>query len=310
MKKLTVLLIMLIIVSQISICPFAVEITDDEKNAIASAYNYLNRFELKVYFDDYEDDLSEYTIDHRDLYIISKDEILEKAKEYEDEIRENYYYYFWDKGVTDRYDAYYGNEHSALYGCDPSKSAYALKYENTPIEEVISLFPVFIEKKAQYLNAYYRNLNHKAFRGIYIDGPESVKVSESGFAYVSFSTVRFLLYKCQSPDQASDDLWIVCDIFVDGDNFGSKYRFDAENTDVEKVLMEEGILTSSENESTGNDESDNEGSDSATVDESDNKTDDIPRKSETANYTPWVICTAEGVAIIALVIALIFKKKK
>lgn len=295
MKKLTVLLIMLIIVSQIPICPFAFEATSDEKNAIAYAYNYLNRYELKVYFDNYEDDLSIGTIGHRGAdNSINKEEILEKAREYEDEIKENHCYYFQD-------------EISTGFGYDRSKSAYALQYENTPIEEVIASFPVFIEKKAQYLNAYYRNLDVKAGGGMFMDSPESVTVSESGFAYVSFGCVRLLLYKCQPPNQIdSHGVWVICDIFENGDNFGSKYRFNSENMDVEKELLSAGILPLSESKST--EPSSEVKDDKETVNSP--KENEPAKESEPINYIPWAICTAEGVAIIALVTALVLKKKK
>ncbi len=295
MKKLTVLLIMLIIVSQIPICPFAYEATDDEKAAIACALNYFNTYCVNVYFNNNDDDLFVHTIGHLDDDSDLRKEILEKAKEYEDEIKENHYYYF-------------PNELSSALDDDPAKDSLALQYDNTPIEDVISSFPVFIKKKAQYKAAYNRYHNFKSGSGMYLITPESVTVSESGFAYINFGDcVRFLLYKYKPANQVEIyGGWIICDIFEDGDSFGSKYRFDAENMDVEKELLSAGISPSPESEST------EPSSEVKAGKETDNspKENEPAKESEPINYTPWVICTVEAVAIIALVIALVLKKKK
>ncbi len=290
MKKLTVLLIILIIVSQITICPVAFEATDDESSAYRFASDYLNKYISNVYLKT-EFDILDGTIAYFDDLPQIKKEILEKAKEYEDEIRKNHRYHYYE-------DNHWYFEHDMHWDSDVTPPA--IQYDKTPIEDVVSSFPVFIEKKCQYMRSALPAktvINHEMFAL----NPKSVTVSESGFAYVNCDSCYILLYRYKA---FAEDMWFVCDISTFWDSYDEEFRFHSEDLDVEELLVSRGYTLLSENEESDTDTA----SDSA--DESDNETNNPPQESKPINYIPWVICTAEGVAIIALVIALIFKKKK
>ena len=324
MKKLTVLLTVFIVLSNISICSFAYEATKDEESAVAWALNFYNIYNINANVKcNNELDIFPYTIEYQSDDGDVKKVIIEKAKEYEDEIRKNHCYYFEDENIIDKQSAYYENEMSAYYGADPAKSSFALQYDNTPIEEVISSFPVFINKKTQYMaayNSYVKTLSgngkYLADNGLYVISPKSVIVSESGFAYVNFETIRVLLYKWKSADQVtSHGVWIVCDVFINGSSYDSKYRFNSENMDVEKELSSEKerlleyYTPLPEQESSYTDESGFAGTYSASEKASENEANNPPQESKPINYVPWIICGIEAVAIIALVIALVLKKR-
>ena len=297
MKKLTVLLTVLIVLSNISICSFAFETTDDERSVHAFASEFLNKYYSNVYRKT-EYDLSKSTIASFDDTPQIKNEIFEKAKEYEDEIRDNHHYRYHEDNIF-LWEAEECDENGACLPPDPDPDTrpVAIQYDSTAIEDVISSFPVFIEKKASYWKSVKQYIPKSNVS--YILSPQRVTVSEIGFAYIDSGDLYILLYRYRAPDE---NMWIVCDVSTFYDEYDEKYRFHSEDMDVEKELLSKGFVPLSENKDDVAD------TDTDSSDENVNIAHDAPKKSNPTNIIPWVICGIEAVAIIALVIALVLKK--